>query len=60
MEPELWRKRDKKTACGANALAREVGLPPRVLSWTGQKLTLPPLAEAPVQATTDVTGRHDP
>ena len=50
----------KKQRVAQNALAREVGLPPRVRSRTGQQLTLPPLAEAPVQATTDVTGRHDP
>jgi hypothetical protein len=50
----------KKQRVARNALAREVGLPPRILSRTGRQLTLPSLAEAPVKATTDVTGSHDP
>jgi len=50
----------KKQRVAQNALAREVGVSPRGLSRTGQQLPLPLLAEAPVQATTGVTGRYDP
>jgi hypothetical protein len=55
MEPKLRKKREqKKQRVTQNALAREIDVLPRDPSRIGLQLTLSPLAEAPVQATTDV------
>ncbi len=60
MEPELCKRREHELRDAGNDLAREVRVPPRARSRTGLQLTLPSLAEVPVESTTDVTSRHDP